>query len=108
MLLQAQDHTGQETLTAFGDSGEVIMGCPAEQIGTTEYMDSVAYGALIHNRLFTTYNFKLKVFMDSYNDEQRRKVGELADLTILIPPSLVVPDCGRKKTVENTCMYLAF
>eukprot|EP00878_Enallax_costatus_P012473 GHUV01013026.1.p1 GENE.GHUV01013026.1~~GHUV01013026.1.p1 ORF type:complete len:867 (+),score=301.03 GHUV01013026.1:206-2806(+) len=73
--LQAMDHTGHETLTAFGDSGEVIMGCPAEQIGSPEYMDSAAYGQLIQERMFTMYNFKLKVFMDSYNDEQRHKVS---------------------------------
>lgn len=76
-VVQAMDHTGHETLTAFGDSGEVIMGCPAEQIGSPEYMDSAAYGQLIQERMFTTYNFKLKVFMDSYNDEQRRKVNEV-------------------------------
>ncbi|KAF8055656.1 RPA1A [Scenedesmus sp. PABB004] len=75
LTLQAQDHTGSETVTAFGDSGEAIMGCPAEAVANPEALDSAAYGALVQSRLFASYLFKLKVFQDTYNDEARRKIS---------------------------------
>ena len=72
--VQAQDHTGCQWLTAFGDAGDTIMGCSAVDIKDVVDGDSARFEQLISENNFRTFLFKLKVAEDTYGDEQRIRV----------------------------------
>jgi hypothetical protein len=45
------DHTGQQNLTAFGDTGEAIMGRKAEEFADPQAMGEAAYEAMVQQRM---------------------------------------------------------
>jgi hypothetical protein len=45
------DHTGQQNLTAFGDTGEAIMGCKAEELADPQALGEAAYEAMVQQRM---------------------------------------------------------
>ena len=72
LQFQACDHTQERWLTCFGDVGDEIMGCNANEFKryeNTPDMDHVLGTAQFQRWLFT-----LKVAEDTYNDETRVKV----------------------------------
>eukprot|EP00775_Hariotina_reticulata_P005401 gene5401-5635_t len=73
--LQAQDHTDNQWLTAFGDAGEVIMKRPADAFARLEEIDNLEFGSLMNECNFRPYLFKLKVLQDNFSDDQRVKVS---------------------------------
>eukprot|EP00879_Flechtneria_rotunda_P025305 GHRR01026883.1.p1 GENE.GHRR01026883.1~~GHRR01026883.1.p1 ORF type:complete len:797 (+),score=258.36 GHRR01026883.1:172-2562(+) len=75
LSVQAEDHTDHTWLTAFGEAGETIMGCTAQQFSQPENMDSAAFASIVSERSFVPYNLKLKIHQDSYGDEQKVKVS---------------------------------
>jgi hypothetical protein len=50
-VLQCMDHTGQQNLTAFGDTGEAIMGCKADDLADTQAIGEAAYEAMVQQRM---------------------------------------------------------
>lgn len=50
-LVQCMDHTGQQNLTAFGDTGEAIMGCKADDLADTQAIGEAAYEAMVQQRM---------------------------------------------------------
>ncbi|KAJ0031519.1 hypothetical protein Pint_13467 [Pistacia integerrima] len=77
-LLQAQiqDETGLTWVTAFQESGEEIMGCPAKELYVLKYelQDDIKFGDIIRSRVFNQYLFRLKIKEEMYGDEQRVKI----------------------------------
>ncbi|KAJ0090606.1 hypothetical protein Patl1_13552 [Pistacia atlantica] len=77
-LLQAQiqDETGLTWVTAFQESGEEIMGCPAKELYVLKYelQDDIKFGEIIRSRVFNQYLFRLKIKEEMYGDEQRVKI----------------------------------
>ena len=69
------DHTGQQWVSAFGDTGDVIMGMTAGAL--KELMDTNydAYEKAIADANFKQFLMKFKVADDTYNDETRVKVS---------------------------------
>uniref|UniRef100_A0A1J3DN96 Replication protein A subunit n=1 Tax=Noccaea caerulescens TaxID=107243 RepID=A0A1J3DN96_NOCCA len=76
LQVQIQDHTGLTWVTAFQESGEEIMGCPAKQLYTlkNELQNDEEFAEIVRNRLFHQYLLKLKIKEESYGDEQRVKI----------------------------------
>lgn len=77
-LLQAQiqDQTGLTWVTAFQESGEEILGCPAKELYMLKYelQDDIRFGEIIRSRVFNQYLFRLKIKEELYGDEQRVKI----------------------------------
>ncbi|KAF7142513.1 hypothetical protein RHSIM_Rhsim05G0012100 [Rhododendron simsii] len=77
-LLQAQvqDNTGLTWVTAFQESGEEILGCPAKDLYFLKYEeeDDVKFAEIIRGSLFAEYLFRLKIKEELYGDEQRVKI----------------------------------
>ncbi|KAE8677143.1 Replication protein A 70 kDa DNA-binding subunit A [Hibiscus syriacus] len=76
LQIQIQDHTGLTWVTAFQESGEDILGCPAKEMYLLKYelQDDTRFGEIIRNRLFHQYLFRLKIKEELYGDEQRVKI----------------------------------
>ncbi|ESQ50436.1 hypothetical protein EUTSA_v10001929mg [Eutrema salsugineum] len=76
LQVQIQDHTGLAWVTAFQESGEEIMGCPAKQLYSLKYelQNDEEFAEIVRNRLFHQYMLKLKIKEESYADEQRVKM----------------------------------
>ncbi|KAF7143292.1 hypothetical protein RHSIM_Rhsim05G0012300 [Rhododendron simsii] len=77
-LLQAQvhDNTGLTWVTAFQESGEEILGCPAKDLYFLKYEEEedVKLAEIIRGSLFAEYLFRLKIQEELYGDEQRVKI----------------------------------
>lgn len=76
LQVQIQDHTGLTWVTAFQESGEEIMGCPAKNLYALKYEaeKEEEFAQIVRDRLFHQYLFKLKIKEESYGDEQRVKM----------------------------------
>jgi replication factor A1 len=68
------DHTGQHWVSAFGDTGDAIMGMTAGAL--KQLMDSnyEAYEKALSDANFQQFLMKFKVADDTYNDETKVKV----------------------------------
>ncbi|KAG5522996.1 hypothetical protein RHGRI_034965 [Rhododendron griersonianum] len=77
-LLQAQvqNNTGLTWVTAFQESGEEILGCPAKDLYFLKYKeeDDVKFAEIVRGSLFAEYLFRLKIKEELYGDEQRVKI----------------------------------
>ncbi|KAG2449859.1 hypothetical protein HYH02_005382 [Chlamydomonas schloesseri] len=73
--LSACDHTGRQSLTAFGDAGDAIFGRSAAEVRELEVSNQQEFDRLAEAIRFTPFFFRLKVAEDNYNDEQRIKVS---------------------------------
>merc|ERR1711879_394388 len=65
------DMTGNKWITAFGDTGDKILGMSANQVKELE--NTSAYDATFTNATFQDKIFKLKIFEDTYNEEKKIK-----------------------------------
>ncbi|CAK7352488.1 unnamed protein product [Dovyalis caffra] len=76
LQVQIQDHTGLTWVTAFQESGEEILGCPAKELYLLKYelRDDTRFADIIRSRLFCQYLFRLKIKEEMYGDEQRVKI----------------------------------
>lgn len=76
LQVQIQDHTGLAWVTAFQESGEEILGCPAKEMYTLKHesQDDTRFGEIIRSRLFHQYLFRLKIKEELYGDEQKIKI----------------------------------
>ncbi|KNA09576.1 hypothetical protein SOVF_151980 [Spinacia oleracea] len=76
-LLQAQiqDHSGVAWVTAFQETGEEILGCPAKELYAlkSEEQDDDRFAEAIRSKIFVPFLFKLKIKEETYGEEQRVK-----------------------------------
>ncbi|KAK3140941.1 hypothetical protein QOZ80_5AG0408030 [Eleusine coracana subsp. coracana] len=73
LMCQIQDHTGVTYATAFQEGGMEIMGCSAQELSTIKEEDDVKFAEIIQGIRFQMYLFKLKVMLETFNDESRIK-----------------------------------
>nr|XP_043606805.1 replication protein A 70 kDa DNA-binding subunit A [Erigeron canadensis] len=73
---QVQDHTGMTTVTAFQETGEEILGCPAKELYMMKYEahDDDRFASVIKGRLFAEVLLKLKIKEELYGEEQKVKI----------------------------------
>ncbi|KAK4415741.1 Replication protein A DNA-binding subunit A [Sesamum alatum] len=76
LQVQVQDHTGLTWVTAFQETGEEILGCPAKDLYLLNYEaeNDVKFIEIIRNCLFTEFLLRLKIKEEIYGDEQRVKI----------------------------------
>ncbi|XP_076916678.1 replication protein A 70 kDa DNA-binding subunit A-like [Bidens hawaiensis] len=72
LQMQLEDHTGITWATAFQEAGEEIIGISAKELHCirNEEQDEDRFMEILRNALRNKYNFKLKVKVETYNDEQ--------------------------------------
>ncbi|GJN36318.1 hypothetical protein PR202_gb25167 [Eleusine coracana subsp. coracana] len=73
LMCQIQDHTGVTYATAFQEGGMEIMGCSAQELSTIKEEDDAKFAEIIQGIRFQMYLFKLKVLLETFNDESRIK-----------------------------------
>lgn len=61
------DPTGDQRITAFNESAEVMLGRPAIEIGTMFENDKTAYTQIFEGIKFKTFVFKFRTKMETYN-----------------------------------------
>ena len=71
------DATGGTWCTIFRDQAEVVLGQTAAEIGKLKETPGCesAFDELIQAASFSRWTFKLRVRMETYNDETRRKAS---------------------------------
>ncbi|KAF8725648.1 hypothetical protein HU200_020190 [Digitaria exilis] len=73
LLCQIQDHTGLTYATAFQEAGVEIIGCSAEELYNIKEEDAERFTEIIQGVRWQLFLFKLKVFEETFNDEQHVK-----------------------------------
>lgn len=67
------DETDTTWTTCFQDQGEMILRMKANELGTLMEEDESKFNETLKNVNFSSYFMKLRVKMETYNDEERRK-----------------------------------
>ncbi|XP_071532708.1 replication protein A 70 kDa DNA-binding subunit isoform X2 [Panulirus ornatus] len=67
------DFTDNLWITAFQDQAEVMLGITAQELGTMRESNPEAFQSIFTAAAFQTFTFKLRVKMETYNDETRLK-----------------------------------
>ena len=67
------DHSAEEWVSVFGDKGDTIFGCNASQAKELFDQSPDEYEQMIINALMKQYSVRLKVAIDTYNDQARVK-----------------------------------
>ncbi|KAK7071136.1 60S acidic ribosomal protein P1 [Halocaridina rubra] len=67
------DITDQVWVTMFQDQAEIVLGSTAQELGTMKDNNKEAFDKVMMDAAFKTYNFKIRVKMETYNDESRLK-----------------------------------
>lgn len=75
MSANIADHTDSSWVTCFQDSSELILGIKADELGELKTSNSNKYDEYFSESVFSEFNFKLRIKMETYNDENRVKVG---------------------------------
>ncbi|WAR01828.1 RFA1-like protein [Mya arenaria] len=69
------DHTGNQWVTCFQESAEIVLGIKADDLGNLKETNELAYDNVFEEASFKSYVFKLRAKVETYNDESRLKVG---------------------------------
>uniref|UniRef100_A0A2P2I042 Replication protein A subunit n=1 Tax=Hirondellea gigas TaxID=1518452 RepID=A0A2P2I042_9CRUS len=67
------DFTESLWVTMFQDVGEIVLGSTAQEMGAMKEENPDMFLAVVSAASFKEYTFKLRVKMDTYNDESRLK-----------------------------------
>ncbi|CAG08885.1 unnamed protein product, partial [Tetraodon nigroviridis] len=75
LLLSANlaDFGDNQWVTCFQETAEVLLGHSAETLGRLRDTDEAAFDAVFQKANFTSYIFKIRVKLETYNDESRVK-----------------------------------
>ncbi|XP_075977979.1 replication protein A 70 [Anticarsia gemmatalis] len=73
LAANVSDPTGDQRVTAFNESAEMMLGLKAEEIGRMFEYDKTAYTQAFEEIKFKTFVFKFRTKMETYNDEARLK-----------------------------------
>jgi len=72
----AFDHTGKEFVSGFGDAGTTLLGCEAEHVSDLKDRgDDVALAKIFDEARYRSYNMRLAVKSEVYQDTPRTKVS---------------------------------
>lgn len=75
MSANIADFTDSAWTTCFQEASELMLGISAQQLGGLKNSDSNKYDEKFSEAAFGEFNFKLRVKAETYNDEQRVKIG---------------------------------
>lgn len=67
------DWTGNQWATAFNEEAEILLNASAQELGELKERDNDAYLERIGAAAFKSYIFKLRLRLESFNDENRLK-----------------------------------
>ncbi|XP_018021755.1 replication protein A 70 kDa DNA-binding subunit isoform X2 [Hyalella azteca] len=67
------DFTENHWVTVFQDQAELMLGSTAQELGTLRDENPDMFQSIIAGASFKEYNFRLRVKMETYNDESRLK-----------------------------------
>ncbi|XP_033126766.1 replication protein A 70 kDa DNA-binding subunit-like [Anneissia japonica] len=75
LILQSYIHdcTGSVWVTSFQDTAEYLLGQNASYLGQLKEDDSDAFNRVFTEALFKSYIFKMRIKMETYNEESRLK-----------------------------------
>jgi replication factor A1 len=73
LQVQIQDHTGTTWATAFQNSAEVLLGCPARELNMFKENDDSRYSETLVQCLHQDYLLTLKIKEETYGDDRRIK-----------------------------------
>ncbi|CAL4910695.1 unnamed protein product [Urochloa decumbens] len=114
---QIQDHTGLTYATAFQEPGVEIIGCSAEELYNIKEEDAEQFADIIQGVRWHQFLFKLKVYEETFNDEQRLKCSiskaEKLDLSrecsyhLTAISALLQDDTGSPSEVQGVMAYNA-
>ncbi|CAL5097352.1 unnamed protein product [Urochloa decumbens] len=114
---QIQDHTGLTYATAFQEPGVEIIGCSAEELYNIKEEDAEQFADIIQGVRWHQFLFKLKVYEETFNDEQRLKCSiskaEKLDLSrecsyhLTAISALLQDDTGSPSEVQGVVAYNA-
>ena len=72
LSVNVSDHTGQMWVNLFDDVGQMVMGMSANQLNDLkENGDEKAAGEIFQDAICTTWTFKCRAKMDTFQDQQR-------------------------------------
>jgi replication factor A1 len=114
---QIQDHTGLTYANAFHESGVEILGYSAEELYNIKEEDAEQFAEIIQGVRWQQFLFKLKVYEETFNDEQRVKCqiskAEKLDLSrecsylLKAIGALLQDDTGSPSEVQGAMAYNA-
>ncbi|CAH2096286.1 unnamed protein product [Euphydryas editha] len=67
------DPTGDQRITAFNETAEIMLGKSAEEVGRMSEYDKNGYAQLFDEIKFKTFVFRFRTKMETYSDEARLK-----------------------------------
>lgn len=73
LQMNLSDFSESIWVTCFQDTSEIILGKRAEEIGQMKDMDPVAFDQVFNEANFSSFIFKFRSKMETYNDESRLK-----------------------------------
>jgi len=114
---QIQDHTGVTYANAFHEAGLEILGYNAEELYNIKEEDAEQFAEIIQGVRWQQFLFKLKVYEETFNDEQRIKCqiakAEKLDLSrecsylLKAIGALLQDDTGSPSEVQGAMAYNA-
>ncbi|GAB1608186.1 replication protein A 70 kDa DNA-binding subunit-like [Argonauta hians] len=73
VMANIADYTGNQWITCFQESAEVLLNISAEQLGDLRNTDEYAYDEVFQEASFKSFVFKCRAKFETYNDESRLK-----------------------------------
>ncbi len=73
LSLMVSDYSGQTWLQAFNDVGAQILGISANELMQLKESDPAMYTSYITSRLYSTYDFRVRIKTENYNEESKVK-----------------------------------
>lgn len=84
------DHSGNQWITSFQESGEAILGVKAEQLGKMRDEDENEFDKVFADASFKPYVIKIRAKMETYQDEPKLKCSSVA-----VTPIDYKKECNR-------------
>jgi len=80
LMLQSNiaDHTGNQWITSFQDSAEVILGCKSDKLGRLREESENEFDKLFSDASFTPFILKVRAKHETYQDESKLKCVTVA------------------------------
>ncbi|XP_065846817.1 replication protein A 70 kDa DNA-binding subunit-like isoform X2 [Oscarella lobularis] len=73
LQLHIADFSGEQWISCFNETSETLLGISSEKLGNLKETNEIAFDQVFTDAVFKVYNFRLRVKLETYNDEQRIK-----------------------------------
>ncbi|KAF7244234.1 Replication protein A 70 kDa DNA-binding subunit [Varanus komodoensis] len=73
LLVNVADFQDNQWVTCFQEVAETILGQSAAYLGELREKDDYAFGEVLQKAMFSTYEFRIRVKVETFNDESRLK-----------------------------------